>query len=280
MKLKLSLTLFYLSCSSWVYSADSIAVPAPASPAAGYHIYAHSHNDYAHERPLLDALDNRCYSIEGDFWFVDGEILIAHDQGENKSDYKGSLKDLYLDPLQKRVDEKGSVYGDGVPVYLWLDIKDGRAEARPVLHELLRRYSMLTVYTDGSVKPGMVTVVLTGDAASKQAYVDDYITRYACRDSNDFSPNDPPADNRWQWYAVNFKNVIKWYGDEPIAPEEREKWAKIVNDVHAKGRKIRLWNAPDTPLFWKTALEVGVDLVNTDKLAELNQFLEGYSTQK
>jgi hypothetical protein len=28
-------------------------VPAQPSPIAGYHVYAHAHNDYEHMRPLL-----------------------------------------------------------------------------------------------------------------------------------------------------------------------------------------------------------------------------------
>lgn len=280
MKKQIYIWIGVLAIAGIAFSAEESVNPAQPSPTAGYHVYAHSHNDYEHERPLLDALDNRCYSVEADFWLVDGEILVAHNRGKTKSDYKGTLKELYLDPLQKRVDEKGSVYGDGVPVWLWLDVKDGRDEARPILHELLSRYSMLTVFTDREIKDGAVTVILTGDDNSKQAYMREYTKRYACRDSNDFNPADPPADHQWRWYGVNFKNVVKWYGDEPISPVEYQKWVKIINDMHAKGRKIRFWSTPDTPLFWKTALEAGVDLVNTDKLKELNQFLEDYSTKK
>ncbi|MBN2327313.1 MAG: hypothetical protein JXR73_09160, partial [Candidatus Omnitrophica bacterium] len=163
----------------------------------GYHIYAHAHNDYEHERPLLDALDNRFYSVEADFWLVDDDILISHNRQENRADYKGTLKELYLDPLQKRVDEKGSVHGDGAPFYLWLDIKDGRDEARPVLHRLLSQYSMLTVFTDEAIHQRPVVAILTGDEQSKKAYVVEYTERYACRDG-DYSEDDPPADHRWR----------------------------------------------------------------------------------
>lgn len=251
-------------------------VPALPSPVSGYHIYAHAHNDYEHQRPLLDALDNRFYSVEADFWLVDGEILISHDKKESRSDYKGTLHELYLDPLQKRVDEKGSVFGDGVPFILWLDIKDGRDEVRPVLHRLLSQYPMLTVFTDAEIQEGAVTAILTGDEKSKKAYVSEYEKRWACRDGT-YSPNDPPADRRWTWIALDWKKTVQWYGEESIRAEEYRKWVTIVNDIHAKGRTVRFWNTPETALFWKTALEVGCDLVNTDRLKELNQFLDEYS---
>lgn len=241
--------------------------------AAGYHIYAHAHNDYEHERPLLDALGHRFYSVEADFWLVDGEILISHDRQDNRADYKGTLKDLYLDPLQKRVDEKGSVHGDGAPFYLWLDIKDGRDEVRSTLHRLLSQYSMLTVFTDEAIHHRPVVAILTGDEKSKTAYAGEYAERYACRDGS-YSKDDPPADHSWQWIALNWKNVIRWYGEEAIDPAEYQKWTAIVNDIHAKGRKVRFWNTPETELFWETALQVGIDLINTDHLQRLNRFLE------
>lgn len=244
--------------------------PVSPSPQAGYHVYAHAHNDYEHERPLLDALDNRFYSVEADVWFVDGEILVAHDQG----DYKGSLKDLYLDPLQKRVDEKNSVHGDGESFYLWIDIKDGRSELRSALHELFNEYSMLSRYSADGTEEGPVTVILTGDAKSKEAFIQEYEDRRACRDSNHYSSDDPQADMGWQWYALSWSKYVPWKAEEEMSPELEARLILIVNDIHAKGRKVRFYAAPDQERYWQKALQVGVDLINTDRLHELNQFLQ------
>lgn len=244
---------------------------AEPSETAGYHIYSHAHNDYEHERPLLDALDNRFHSVEADFWLVDGELLVAHDQG----DYKGSLKDLYLDPLQKRVDDMGSVHGDGLTFYLWLDIKDGRGEVVSVLRELLDSYSMLTVFDDGNAPEwNPVVAILTGDHGVKTAYVDSHNPRRACRDSNHFSPDDPGADNRWRWYALNWGSHFSWRGRGELPDGEREKLLGMIEAIHAKGRKVRFYATPDLPTYWQLALQTGVDLINTDRLEVLNQFLE------
>lgn len=234
------------------------------------HVFSHAHNDYEHPRPLLDALDNRFYSVEADIWLEDGRIVVGHD----KDKYHGTLQELYLNPLQQRVKEKGSVHGDGMPFYLWVDIKDGRQELRPILQNLLSQYEMVTVFQEGGTKEKAVTVILTGDARSKQAYVEEYPTRYACRDSNDYKPEDPPADGKWTWYALKWSNYVKWYGEESIEPETHKVLESLVRDIHAKGRKVRFWSAPDTPHYWDAALKAGVDLINTDKLEELNQFLD------
>lgn len=233
------------------------------------HIHAHAHNDYEHDRPLLDALDNRFYSVEADIWLVDGEIQVAHDKGE----WKGTLKDLYLDPLRKRVEETGSVHGDGVPFCLWVDIKDGREELKSVLIDLLNEYSMLTRFTDETISEGPVTVILTGDRWAKTTLVDEVEDRPFCRDSNHYSEDDPEADNKWRWYALRWWSTMDWVGNEDIAEEEKTKLKEIVEDIHAKGRKVRFYATPETEKYWTVALEVGIDLINTDDLERLNEFL-------
>ena len=242
------------------------------APAVGsnLHIHAHAHNDYEHERPLYDALDNRFYSVEADIWLVEGEIRVAH----NKGDWRGTLKELYLDPLKKRVDQTGSVYGDGTPFYLWVDIKDRRRELHPVLVALLEDYPMLTRFTNDHITPGPVTVILTGDARSKESLVEESENRPFCRDSNHYSPEDPPGDNKWRWFALRWWSYMDWEGNDDLPPQDKAKLREIVDDIHAKGRKVRFYATPETRKYWDVALEVGIDLINTDDLERLNEFLE------
>jgi hypothetical protein len=53
------------------------------------------------------------------------------------------LAKLYLEPLQELVDRRGSVYGDGLPLHLWIDIKSPEPALRPLLRAQLWRYPML-----------------------------------------------------------------------------------------------------------------------------------------
>ena len=61
---------------------------------------AHAHNDYEHDRPLLDALDHGFTSVEADIYLVDGALLVAHNRRDVKPER--TLEKLYLDPLQER----------------------------------------------------------------------------------------------------------------------------------------------------------------------------------
>nr|BFD86161.1 hypothetical protein StreXyl84_55620 [Streptomyces sp. Xyl84] len=98
--------------------AGTVALPAAHAAASerrrGPHPlwHAHAHNDYAHPRPLLDALDHRFNSVEADIHLVDGELLVAHDPAD--LDPRRTLASLYLDPLAARVraNHAGST-GDG-----------------------------------------------------------------------------------------------------------------------------------------------------------------------
>ena len=62
---------------------------------------AHAHNDYQHERPLLDALDHGFGSIEADIHLINGNLLVAHNRDEAQPDR--TLQGLYLDPLRQRI---------------------------------------------------------------------------------------------------------------------------------------------------------------------------------
>jgi hypothetical protein len=246
-----------------------LSIPVCVHASGDLFRFAHAHNDYEHPRPLLDALEAKCHSVEVDIWFVSGEILVSHDEGK----YKGTLQELYLDPLYKLIQERGSVYGDQQPFYLWLDFKHSHPGLRPVLQEQLRHYPIFTTFTDEKTIPKPITVILTGNHSSKIAYTEEFQTRYACRDSNHYSPDDPVVDQRWQWYALDWKKYIRWDGNEEFPKEEKETLQRIVNDIHSKGKKVRFYATPETEAYWSVALNMGIDLINTDKLKSLNTFL-------
>ena len=100
---------------------------------------AHAHNDYLHERPLLDALNNGFCSVEADIFLVDGELLVAHTKRELSPER--TLKTLYLDPLQKRIKYNGGrVHKGGPELTLLIDIKNNGEETWTVLNRVLAGY--------------------------------------------------------------------------------------------------------------------------------------------
>lgn len=231
---------------------------------------AHSHNDYEQPRPLSDALDHGYRSVEVDVWWAGGRVLVAH----RPFSFKGSLEELYLDPLQARVDRLGSVHGDGLTFHLWIDLKESSLELTEALLAVLARYPMFASFGDDGEARGPVVAILTGKEAAKARMVSRAGRFTACRDSNRFSERDPPADGRWTWYALRWGDHFTWDGNRTMPDAERLRLRALVDAVHGKGRKLRLYHTPETEAFWTEALAAGVDLLGTDHLAPLRRFLE------
>ncbi|MCB9269197.1 MAG: hypothetical protein H6561_06455 [Lewinellaceae bacterium] len=70
---------------------------------------AHAHNDYEHTRPLLDALDQGFTSVEADVYWWNGKLVVAHNlpHGEEARQLLPTLEELYLKPLQQRIQDRG-----------------------------------------------------------------------------------------------------------------------------------------------------------------------------
>lgn len=47
----------------------------------------------------------------------------------------------------------------------------------------------------------------------------------------------------------------------------------MVGRAHAKGCRIRFWATPENPVLWQELKDAGVDLIGTDDLAKLSEFL-------
>ncbi|MFD0413728.1 phosphatidylinositol-specific phospholipase C/glycerophosphodiester phosphodiesterase family protein [Streptomyces sp. NPDC127108] len=257
----------------------------PAGEAAARHprprplAQAHAHNDYEHPRPLLDALDHRFTSVEADIFLVGGKLLVAHDPED--LDPTRTLESLYLDPLAERVRANhGSVYRRWHGEFqLLIDIKTEGASTYRELDLHLRRYRHLfTTYAYGKVRRSAVTAVISGDRAARvpmeaqrvrHAFYDGRLADLGTAAPASFIPL--ISDN----WSLNFT----WQGVGPIPPAERQKLRDIVARAHGRGQRVRFWATPDLAgpqreAVWSELLAAGVDHLNTDDLAGLQQFLD------
>jgi len=222
----------------------------------GLLLRSHAHNDYEHERPLIEALEHRFYSVEVDVYWQGGELVVAHYPWENR----GELSSLYLDPLVELIHERGTAYGDGHPLTLWVDLKDDSDDLVDELHTRLAAHPDVFARFAGDdvVDDAPVHVVLTG-ASAKARYVD-RDERFAIRDSNDFNDADPAANARWAHYALNAGAV--------------DDMAATAAAVHDKNKQVRLYAAVDDDNSWCTQLNADVDFIGTDRIADLAAFLD------
>ena len=143
---------------------------------------------------------------------------------------------------------------------------------KAALHEVLGSYAeMRTVFRDGVASPGAVTVVLSGNRARVELAAQ--ALRYAAIDGRieDLAAN--PSAALVPWISDNWQKVSAWKWSGPMPDEDRERLEKLVVQAHAQGRRIRFWNTPDRPDAWRLLQAAGVDLIGTDHLVELRDFL-------
>ena len=238
---------------------------------------AHAHNDYEHERPLLDALDHGFTSVEADVWLVDGELLVAHDLEDAVPGR--TLESLYLDPLTDLARaNRGSVYPrwDG-SLQLLIDVKsEARATYAAVDAALREHRRIMTTFTRGRVRSGAVTAVISGnrDLATMQAQW----RRYAGYDGRLADLGSGLPASTMPLVSDNWNNHFTWQGVGPMPAAERAKLRDIVARAHAAGYRVRFWATPDVAgpereAVWRELVGADVDHLNTDDLAGLQALL-------
>jgi hypothetical protein len=244
-------------------------ISASADPAPL--LRAHAHNDYAHTRPLLDALDHGFCSVEADIFLVDGELLVAHTRKEVKPER--TLRALYLDPLRERVRKNGGrAFPNGPEQTLLIDLKTDWKTLYPALRVVLTNYAdLLTTFRDGRKQTNAVLVILSG-SRSREMFAGETL-RYAALDGElaDLDSDAPP--NLIPWISHQWARTFNWRGDGAMPAEELAKLKGIVDKAHQQGRRVRFWGAPDRLTIWTILREAGVDLINTDDLSGLEKLL-------
>jgi hypothetical protein len=253
------------------------AVAAPAASGVEPLEHAHAHNDYEHDRPLADALSFGFTSVEADVWLVDGELRVAHDLDEARPGV--TLQSLYLDPLAERFARHGgSVYrGWDGSLQLLIDIKSDGPATYAALDDALRAYpQLMTRWTDGKVAERAVTAVVSGNRPL--ADMAQQRTRFAGYDGRLSDLHAGLPSTLMPLVSDNWTNHFTWAGVGPMPAAERKKLRATVAIAHAHGYRVRFWATPDQPgdaraALWGELVAAGVDHINTDDLAGLQEFL-------
>ncbi|HTJ00329.1 MAG TPA: phosphatidylinositol-specific phospholipase C/glycerophosphodiester phosphodiesterase family protein [Dongiaceae bacterium] len=248
-------------CAAPVFAADSV-IPLPEG---------HAHNDYAHARPLQDALDQGFCSIEADIWLEDGRLLVGHNRTDLKPER--TLQALYLDPLQERIRRNGGhVYPGVTTCTLLIDIKSDAESTYAKLREVLRNYpGMLTVFTPTNITTNAITAILSGNRATATVAADP--VRWVAIDGRLPDLETPAPVSLIPLVSDNWTQYFTWRGEGEFPANERARLQHWVAQAHAQGRRLRFWAAPDNPAGWRELHAAGVDLISTDDLAGLAQFL-------
>ncbi|MEO7393829.1 MAG: alkaline phosphatase [Chitinophagaceae bacterium] len=222
---------------------------------------AHSHNDYLNSTPFYLAFKTGFGSIEADVFPVNGILYVAH----NKKDIqpKNTLKDLYINPLLKEFISNGPR-----KLSLLIDVKENYPVA---LSLLIKELEPLQQYFFTLEKPGDLTIILTGSGPAPGDYKNypDFIF---------FDDNLKQQHTEDQWrrialVSLPFYKLSGWKAEAKFKHKDKKVVRHIIDSVHAAGKPIRFWAAPDNELSWKWQMRLRADLIGTDKINELSGFL-------
>lgn len=231
---------------------------------------AHAHNDYEHDRPLLDALSHGFCSVEADVFAIDGELRVAHDRIDTRPGK--TLQKLYLDPLKERVRKNGGrVFRDGPIFTLLIDFKSSGKATYELLQNVLVDYREMLVPKQGEQDPA-ISIVISGNRPFDLIEADD--NRLVGIDGRLGDLNSKMSASLMPMISDNWGNHFKWRGNGEIPADELAKLLNAVKQTHAAGRRLRFWATPENEAVWRVLAAAGVDHINTDQLARLEEFLK------
>lgn len=186
---------------------------------------AHAHNDYAHKRPLLDALDCKFKSIEADVFSVGDSLFVAHDFNQIKPGR--TLRQLYLNPLKTIINNNnGSVYGNSEEIILLIDIKDDGLKTYKLLHQILENYKeMLTVYNSGIKNQGSVAVIVSGNRPVD--FMQNQVLRYAGYDGRVSDLDSGITSSLMPLVSDNWNNHFEWEGAGEMPNEGKKNYCDL-----------------------------------------------------
>ncbi|MCD0488352.1 phosphatidylinositol-specific phospholipase C/glycerophosphodiester phosphodiesterase family protein [Pedobacter sp. MC2016-14] len=231
-----------------------------------------AHNDYWHQRPLYDALENGYAHIEADIYLRDGELIVAHLLPRFKK--RKTLEQLYFNPLMQIIQDKNNrLSAPASQLTLMIDIKSDANSTYKELELLLYKYkSILSSYENGAVIKRQVTIVITGHKPYELLKSQTYRLAFIDEDLMEVR-EEPQPENIFQTSSCKYSSLINWQGKGEMPLSEKEKLSRYVSMAHQNGKKVRLWASPENKSVWSALLSCGVDLINTDKLTELRNFL-------
>ncbi len=229
----------------------------------------HAHNDYEKARPLLDAYEQRADYIEADVWLLDGQLVVSHDRKDINP--ARTLDSLYLKPISRWFAQyNGRVSKDRTYTFsLVIDVKDKAEAVLPVLLTQVQTY--LTAF-NRRANPLAIQLIISGNRPRPENYFDQSALLQF-----DGRPSEVYDDETLQRVALisdSFLNYSRWNGTGDLPDADREKLKRIIKRAHQQNKPIRFWAIPDTPDAWKQLRKLGVDIINTDKVAEATQALK------
>jgi alkaline phosphatase len=223
-----------------------------------------AHNDYEKPLPFYDAYSKNVGYIEADVFLEGNQLLVAHTKREIRKER--TLEELYLKIIEQRIAiHKGEVYNNNAHLTLMIDIK---SDGPSTLNQIVKTIKQFPVL----IACKKISFTISGNVPDPATW-----SQYPSFITFDGRPNINYTAEQLQrvnLISTSFRDHSSWNGKGLPTQADRSKIASIIKSVHDKGKKIRFWAIPDFENSWMVLMNMGVDVINTDKVADLNTFIQ------
>lgn len=231
----------------------------------------HSHNDYRQRVPFYQAYSQQVSSIEADLFFEKGKLLIGHDLEDLTGD--ATFDDMYVQPLVKLFKQnKGKAWKDSDQrLTLVVELK---SKTVPTLDEVVKLLQKYPEVFNPAKNPNAVKVVITGNVPAPKDF-----NKYPSFISFDGTLAENYTKEQLQrvgMISIPFFEYANWNGKGAMTASQKAKVQKAIDDAHAMGKPIRFWASPDGVTAWNTLHQMGVDIINTDKVEACADFFSNF----
>jgi alkaline phosphatase len=224
----------------------------------------HSHNDYEQAAPFWAAWQQRFGSIEADIWLVGGKVLIGHDTTEIKSGR--TLEEYYVRPLAACIEKNhGHPYADSSRrLQILIDVKADSVATLAALIALLDKYPVLEHCPS-------LTWVISGNRPDPSQY--NSYPPFIAFDGVLHNSYTPAALSRITMMSDDLRHYTRWDSRTGIPATGLDSLRQAIRHGHDLHLPVRLWDAPDFPAAWRQLMDLQVDYLNTDHIADLAAYL-------
>jgi hypothetical protein len=227
-------------------------------------IKIHAHNDYAKPEPLFNALRNKAFTIEADVFLINDRFFVAHTAHE--IDSLKTLQSIYINPIIKMFNQNdGQVSPDNDYVFsLVIDIKNRGTES---LKKLSYELQNLTKYFDRAMNSKAVQIIISGDRGPIDLWK--HYPSFIYFDGRPFEKYDSVTLSKVAMVSDNYNKYAV------ALPPDIDRIKSITQQIHNWNKPIRFWAAPDNEKAWKLLKDAGVDIINTDRVADCRKWIDG-----
>jgi alkaline phosphatase len=233
---------------------------AVSATVAAQPVRIHSQNDYQKAEPQVNALRNKVYSVEADVYLVNDTLKVAHNKNELAT--APTLFSEYLEPVIHLFQTHHNRMGNDssyAPI-LMVDIKENSEASLRALVKMISAYPFVF---DRRINKSAMQVVISGERGRNW-------TAWPALILFDGRPDE-------NYDAATLERVV-FVSDSYLhyADGSKNKTDSLIRHaaekVHAMKKLFRLWAIPDNPASWDHLLQLGIDIINTDKVTECRNY--------